>query len=69
MNDKGDFRTIQEIVRTVVANKDVCLLPSPEWTEVPRTKAKAKPCLSPRVFRPLGRMQSLSLSLLCYKNK
>ena len=45
-SNKGKFTTSRKgkspAVKADLIYKDVCLLPSPEWTEVPRRKAKAK---------------------------
>ena len=44
--NKGKFTTSRKgkspAVKADLIYKDACLLPSPEWTEVPRRKAKAK---------------------------
>ena len=45
-SNKGKFTTSRKgkspAVKADLIYKDVCLLPSPEWREVPRRKAKAK---------------------------
>ena len=45
-SNKGKFTTSRKrklpAVKVDLICKDVCLLPSPEWTEVPQRKAKAK---------------------------
>ena len=41
-SEQGKIYYFSPAVKADLIYKDACLLPSPEWTEVPRRKAKAK---------------------------